>query len=381
MATFNFVGTLRAIKDTENFKGFSVTNFQSGWMTERLRFNVIAGDNRHLVEINAGRWQQEDKNTIHTLEKVKGNNKGNPIQIPWNKRNDHEIVDKIVGYRKFTVDTDTVKHRKELEKSGDVAALTASNNKRKHFLAGTDFCEYVNKIINSEKTKDWKFRVTGNINYTYNEKTGMYYSTYEVNKIYHVEDDVVPTSEITMDFYFAENAMDSDDYEETGKAIVNGYTQYYDSNVKKNVFCPVCLVMRFGVDEEGIGKLKWYEEDIFGDMEDDEIRKIGLVCQHINGAQRVAVTYDDLSDKVKRAIDRKVITLEKAIRDAGGTVYGDKIQEIRIVEPGRGYSMGSESTHYTLDDMKARSFKENMVSDNTDIFNDVDVDVDDDDDL
>lgn len=367
MASFNFVGTLRAVKDTENFKGFSVTNFDSGWMTERLRFNVIAGDNRHLVEINAGRWKNEEKNVIYTYEKVEGDNRGKPIQVAWNDRNDPDIIDKIVGYRIFTADTDTRKHRDELKESGDAAALEASNKKRKHFIAGTDFCEYVNKIVNSDKAKDWKFRVLGNINYTYSEKTGMYYSTYEVNKIYRVEDDATPTSEITMDFYFAENAMDSDDYEETGVAHVNGYTQYYDGSAKKNVFCPVCLAMRFGTDEEGIGKLKWYEEDVFGDMEDVEIRKIGLVCQHINGAQRVAVTYDDLSDKVKRAIDRKVITLEMAIRDAGGSMYGERIQEIRIVEPGRGYSMGSESTAYTMENMTAKPNDTNIFDEDEEL--------------
>ena len=367
MASFNFVGTLRAVKDTENFKGFSVTSFDSGWMNECLRFNVIAGDNRHLVEINAGRWKQEEKNTIYAFEKAEGKNKGKQIQIPWDKRNDPEMIDKVIGWRIFTADTDTTKHRNELEKSGDTAALEVSNSKRKHFLAGTDFCEYVNKIVNSEKAKDWKFRVLGNINYTYSEKNGTYYSTYEVNKIYRVEDDAMPTSEITMDFYFAEDAMDSTDYEESGRAIVNGYTQYYDNNAKKMAFCPVCLAMRFGTDEEGIGKLKWYEEDVFGDMEYSEIRKIGLICQRINGSERVAVTYDDLSDKVKRAIDRKVITLEKAIRDAGGSMYGDRIQEIRIVEPGRGYSMGSESTTYTMENMIAKPNDTNIFDEEDDL--------------
>ena len=49
--TFSFVGYLKPIKDSEKMKGFQVTNYDSGWMSERLRFQVVAGDNSHFVEI------------------------------------------------------------------------------------------------------------------------------------------------------------------------------------------------------------------------------------------------------------------------------------------------------------------------------------------
>lgn len=365
MATFNFVGTLRAIKDTENFKGFTKTVYDSKWMTEKLRFNVIAGDNRHLVEINAGRWQQEDKNTIYTFEKVEGNNKGKQIQIPWNKRNDPEMINKVVGWRIFTADTDTFNHRKELEESGDAAALEASNNKRKHFLAGTDFCEYVNKIVNSDKIKDWKFRVTGNINYTYSEKRGTYYSTYEVTKIYRVDDDKAPSSEINMDFYFAEGAMNSEAFEETGKAIVNGYTPFYDNTTKKNWFCPITLAVR--------DKVKGWE-NTFNKAADDEVKKIGLVCHKIDGAQRVDIRLEDLSDEVRENIEYGLITEEEAIRDAGGQMYGDRIQEIRIAGLGKGYSSGSEATMYTVEDLYKKPRIETVEEDDDDdLFDDDDL--------
>lgn len=346
---FNFVGHLRPVRDTESFKGFSKIDFKSGWMTERLRFNIIAGDNRHLVEINAGRWSQEDKNVIYTFEQVDGNNRGNHIRVPWNQRNNPEIIDKIVGWRIFTCDLDTYNHRQELKESGDTEALKASENKRKHFIAGTDFCEYVNKVVNSEKTKDWKFRVKGNINYTYSEKTGRYYSTYEVTKIYRVDDDKEPSSEVDMDFYFTEGAIDSGDFEEAGKAIVNGYTQFYDNTTKKNWFCPIGLVVR--------DKVKGWEHT-FNKFDGDEVRKIGLVCQKIDGAQRVDIKVEDLSEEVKENIEYGLITEEEAIRDAGGQMYGERIQEIRIVGLGRGYTKGSETTMYTVDDLERKPMME-----------------------
>ena len=199
--TFSFVGYLRPVKDSEKMKGFTTATYDSGWMSERLRFNVIAGDNRHLVEINAGRWQDENKNVIYGITKSENGKKSETFQIPWDKRNSAEMIEKMAGWRVFTVDTETYSHREELKESGDEEGLKAANKKRKHFLAATEFCEYVNKVVNSEKTRDMKFRVNGNVNYTYSAERDQYYSTYEVNKIYRVDDDKDPASDITIDFY------------------------------------------------------------------------------------------------------------------------------------------------------------------------------------
>ena len=356
MNTFSFVGSLRAVKDTESFKGFTVTNFDSGWMSERLVFNVIAGDNRHRVEINSGRWKDENKNTIYGFTKGDANKKGEAIQIPWSKRNDPDVINNMAGWKVFTVDTETYKHRKELEEAGETEALEAANKKRKHFLAGTEFCEYVNKVVNSEKCQNMKFRVNGNVTYRYSEKNDQYYASYEVNKIYRVDDDAATSDEMNFDFYFTEDAMDSTDYAETGKATVSGFTQYYDSSIKRNCFCPVTLAMRFGTDEDGMETLAYWN-DVFTEFEDDTVRHIGLKCNEINGAQRVQVTYDDLSDKVKRAIKVGAKKLEDALQEAGGTMMGDRIQEIRIVGLGRGVD-GSETTAYEVEDLMKKPFKE-----------------------
>lgn len=369
--TFSFVGYLKPIREKENFKGFTTTKFDSGWMTERLRFNVIAGDNRHLVEINAGRWQQENKNVIYGFTKPENGKKGESFQIPWGERTNPDMINKMAGWKVFTVDLDTYNHRQELEQSGDTEGLAKANSRRKHFLAGTDFCEYVNKVVNSEKIKNTKFRVNGIINYTYSEKNDRYYSTYEVTKIYRVDDDKEPESTVNIDFYFAENPVDSEDYVETGKAIANGYTAFYDNSTKKNWYCPISLVMRFGTDDKGKKKIKGWEK-IFGKFEDDAIRRMVLECEQIDGAQKVDISYDDLSDDTKEMIDFGIISLEDAIKDAGGSMYGDTIHEIRIKGPGKGFSKGSETTVYSLDDMKKKPSKEVEKEEDTDLFDDDD---------
>lgn len=374
---FSFVGYLKPVRDSEKMKGFTTTNYDSGWMNERLRFNVVCGDNRHMVEINQGRWKEENKNAIYGFTRGESGKKGEAVQIPWAKRNDPATIESMAGWKVFTVDLETFNHRKELEEAGETEALEAANKKRKHFLAGTEFCEYVNKVVNSEKTKDMKFRVNGTITYNYSEKNDRYYSTYEVNKIYRVDDDTPVSSEVSVEFYFAEDVMDASDYAETGKAIVSGYTPYYDSSLKRTCYCPITMAMRFGTDEAGMKKIKGWQK-IFSKFEDDEVRKINLVCQQIDGAQRVAITYDDLDDDTKENIDFGLITLEEAIRDAGGNMFGDKIQEIRIEKLGRGSAKGSETTVFTLEDMTKKPFNEEIkVEDEEDVV----VDLFDDDDL
>jgi hypothetical protein len=374
---FSFVGYLKPVRDSEKMKGFTTTNYDSGWMNERLRFNVVCGDNRHMVEINQGRWKEESKNTIYGFTRGENGKKGEAVQIPWAKRNDPATIESMAGWKVFTVDLETFNHRKELEEAGETEALEAANKKRKHFLAGTEFCEYVNKVVNSEKTKDMKFRVNGTITYSYSEKNDRYYSTYEVNKIYRVDDDTPVSSEVSVEFYFAEDVMDASDYAETGKAIVSGYTPYYNSSLKRTCYCPITMAMRFGTDEAGMKKIKGWQK-IFSKFEDDEVRKINLVCQQIDGAQRVAITYDDLDDDTKENIDFGLITLEEAIRDAGGNMFGDKIQEIRIEKLGRGSAKGSETTVFTLEDMTKKPFNEEIKAEDEE---DVVVDLFDDDDL
>ena len=377
MAQFNMVGKIVPIKDTENFKGYEEKVFSSGWMTQKLRFNFIADTNRHLVEINAGRWSDDKKNTVvYTYSKPEEGKKSEPIQIKWDKRNDPSEIDRVAGSRIFTIDTDTYQNRKAMEENGEDEALEASKKKCKHFITGSDFIDFARKVVYSDKIKDWTFRIRGTINYSYSAKTGQYYANYEIQKIYRVDESTEPTSEVNMNFFFAEGAMDSSDYAETGRAIVSGFTPFYDGNTKKSWFAPVSLVLRGDTDEKGKKKLAVWEK-VFSKFEDDEIRKINLSCQKIDGAEKCDIKLEDLDEDTQDNINAGLISLADAIRDAGGQMFGDRIQEIRIEKLGRGSSKGSETTAYTLDDVNAKPHKEEekveTIDDDVDIFADDDL--------
>ena len=378
MAQFNMVGKIVPIKDTDSFKGYEEKVFdKSGWMTQKLRFNFIAGTNRHLVEINAGKFKDDKKNSVvYTYSKAEEGKKSEPIQIKWDKRNDPSEIEKVAGSRIFTVDTDTYQTRKALEENGEDEALEASKKKCRHFIAGCDFVDFVKKVVYSDKIKDWTFRIRGVVNYTYSESTGKYYTNYEVQKIYRVDESTEPSSELNVNFFFAEGAVDSSDYDETGKAIVSGWTLFYDSNTKKSWFAPISLVLRGDTDEKGKKKIAVWEK-VFGKFEDDEVRKINLSCAKIDGAEKCDIKLEDLDEDTQDNINAGLITLAEAIRDAGGQMYGDRIQEIRIEKLGRGSSKGSETSAYTLDDVNAKPHKEEekveSLDDDVDIFSDDDL--------
>lgn len=367
MNSFSFVGKIVPVKDTENFKGYTETAYDSGWMKQRLVFNVVAGDNRHLVEINAGRWKDDKKNSvIYTMSKATEGKKSEKIQIPWDKRNDPKTIEGVAGYRVFTIDTDTYSHRESLKEAGDTEALEKSNEKRRHFLAGTDFCDFLTKkVVYNEKIKDWVFRINGNIVYSYSEKTGRYYQSYEVNKIYRVDEDAEPTTDVNIEFYFADGFMDKDGLEDTGKAIMSGFTPFYDQNTQKNWFHPLSLVMRD--TKEKINGL----EELLSEFEDNEICKAVLSCKAINGAQRRNVNLEDLDEKTQKAVKLGVMSEAQAIKNAGGQVFGEVVQEIRFDE----IVKHSEATVYTLENCLEKPHKEETED------NEVPFNVDEDDDI
>lgn len=350
MANFNLIGTLRPMKEN----GFVTKTFDSGWMTQRLRFMVVADTNTHFVEINAGKWSDDSKNVIYAYTEPVNGEKSQPIKVEWNERNNAETIKKIAGWKIMTVDLEAPGARQALRDSGDKEALNESYEKRHHFLAGTDFCSFVNDMLNNPEFKDVKFKVRGNVNYNYSDSTGKYYETWEVNKIYMADEDDEPTSEMTMDFFFDENSFDDSMFEDYGKVNINGYTDFYDNATKKKWFAPVTIVAR--------DKIAGWKKK-FTKFEDDEVRMIGVTCQKINGAERVAITLADLSEEVQESVADGLTSEEQAIRDAGGHMMGNVVREIRLEGLKSGYSMGSKTTAYSASDLVKTPIKEEVAED------------------
>lgn len=331
MGTFNFVGTLASIKDTDKFQAYSETSYDSGWMNHRLVFKVNAGDNDHFVEINGGKWKDDKKNSVKTRSRKTDDKPSENITIDWDKRFDPAEIDKVAAWKLLTLDFEKYSVRKALKDANNEAALAESKKKRHRYLAGIDYIDAVKELLHNEDYKDKKFVVRGNVNITYSSNKDRYYSAYEVTSIYLAEDDAAPES--TVDFEIAFTSKSFEKQSDT-LAIINGYTPFYDSTTKKNWFSPMPIVVRANEDDEK-GKKKIEGLAMRMNISDDVVKTFTAKCEKIHGSTRRAITFDDLPESVKEDIEFGLISEEDAIRDAGGSAYGDKIEEIRFVSFGK----------------------------------------------
>lgn len=362
--TFQFVGKISRRKEN----AFVEKTFDSGWVINELNFSMTCGDNVQFLRASGGMWDEKhaSKNNVMTYMHNE-NGKDKPITINWEDRADPAIVASIANYRTYTVDTETSQARKAIEESKDEAALEASKKKHKTFITAIDFVKWLDKVTSNEKTKDWIWMVTGDVEYSYNK--GIWYKNFVPRRVYHVDDATQQKSIGTIKTFFTENCVD-DDNEDV--IVFNTYTQYYDQMCKKNCFAPAPLVIpKEHPKANGFQKL-------FSKAEGDEVREFGVNVIYVNGAQKVEITEDMLSDEQRELLETNMITMDDIRQELGGSVYGDKKTETRVNGIARGYTNGSKETVYDASELTKAPSKDEPkvdVEETTDIFADDDEEI------
>ena len=96
---------------------------------------------------------------------------------------------------------------------------------------------------------------------------------------------------------------------------------------------------------------------------------------YINGAQRVQITEDMLSDEQRELLEMNMITMDDVRRDLGDTVYGERKTETRAEAIARGYTSGSKDTAYQAEDLVKTPMKDELKEEEIDIFADDDEDI------
>lgn len=384
MDIFNFTGRIALGKDSEKFHPIEKKDFQSGWTNTTVKFNCISGTNRVLCVAQGGKWVDDKKNSVKTFSKSTTDTsgkvtKGEKIEIAWAKRFDADQIAKVAGFKKFVVDTGDYKMRYKLQdlvkafENGSVtdemmeqtgidnledakATLEKSQAKRREFVAEWDFAEFVAKLASSDKYKDKLFNISGNYEVQYSPDKNQFYTNYHVNRIALAAEDVEPKTEMKIDFYFGEDAWDDSNYEETSKIIVNGWVSYYDSNLKKNGFRDIAVVIR----EENEKKRNALKRKFACE---EGIKQIGLTLSVIDGAEVIELTMDMLDDETREDIECGLLDFEDVKRELGGRAIGDRISELRFAEltPKKNVA---QDTVYTADDMHPA--REDVVEDDDD---------------
>lgn len=398
---FEMIGKISLGKETEKFKPYSEHTYDSGWVKRKIMFHTICGDNRHLLTVDAGTFA-DGHGDVYTFSKgsvdESGNKvKGESLKIPFKDRLTSPKLAEVAEFKKFIFDLEKPNRRYKLEKAAEKVkegtsltneelkeldieneaeindALDKSNKKRHEFIAEWDFAEFIKKIIDSGKYSDKKFYIKGNGDYSYSDNNQQVYESYVPQRIYLADDDADEYSTATIKMIFNSDSFDDMSAEEKGKYYVNGYTFAYDHNRKSNIPVPVTLTIPVAADDAD-DKSKKRVEAIKHKflVDDDTYKELGVEVNMLNGAQKVEITDDMLTDEQKEDLDCGLITLDDIRADLGGSVYGDRVQEYQFKKIARGYTKGRIDTIYTDDDMVIKPIEEQLPEGTEDLFDDDD---------
>lgn len=277
------------------------------------RFNLAVTDdknNRAMLEL-FGMVQDEIK-TMNTDKET--------ISIAWDDRDDQGIIDTVASYKKNV--------------------FSFVDDERKEFISTYDAVEYLND--HADELKDKKIGVTCQVEKNvYNGKVS---NRYIIKNIYSIDEDKKGTKlKITGDFFFNKDSIDTSEWKEEKKLILNGYTQAYVSDKKKTMYFPETIVFDCSkVDfdnEDHVNMVKFKLSCINCDLKDGKIStklksstmyKIGVELRYINSAQEVEFDESMLTDKQKMAISLGLKTAEDFMK--GNRVFGERVTEFKLTD-------------------------------------------------
>ena len=335
-ATFEFVGKLKKIeKETEKFKAFEEKRYDSGWTNQTFKFNAINGNNSHVMQIRAGFWSKADgtvddsKMKIYTQSKAEGGAKSQQMEVAFVDRANPDVLSRVAYFRKFDINLNTPGEAKDPSKDHE-------------FIFEGDFMNALRKLMDNPKFMERRVKIKGTMDFQYGESTGVFYRTFVPTRISFAGDDEKDQMRVSLDLIYGHDAFDDDG----GDVLtVNCYHRYYDANYRKDsckgwAACPIQIVVRGrNVIDSAIRRFTNFPDDC-------KYAKLDASLDVINGTELVSLTYDDLSDDAKENIDLGLSTLEDEIRAAGGTVYGNRMTELRFAG-----TRNAQGTAYEDEDM------------------------------
>ena len=120
---FEMLGKITMSKETEKFKPYSETKYESGWVKRRIMFNAICGDNRHLLSVDGGSFA-DGHGDVYTFTKgsvdANGNKvKGESLKIPFKDRLTSPKLAEVAEFKKFIFDLEKPNRRYKLEKAAE----------------------------------------------------------------------------------------------------------------------------------------------------------------------------------------------------------------------------------------------------------------------
>lgn len=375
MATFDVVGTFERIKESENFKEFTERTSDSGWTSQRYRYNVLSGTNRTLMQSEA-LFKADMSNNIMLYTKAEYDNgkvvkEGERTDIPFKSRLSVDCS-KYPTSRLYIIDLNTKKDRnaaieirrkfneqldlssEDLDSFGVSSQKEAEdklkkvNSNRHVYVSEYDFLAEVKTLIENEAYHEKKFRVRGNVAYSYNESNGQFYSNNRPNRIELSDEEEDVYARCTVKLFYTKSSFNDDSYEDDHTVLINGYDRYYDSgrNIKRNLYKPTTIVYHIKNDSKADHQYAGFKNR-FTVADPDKVMTRTIICNMVNGSEVVNIDKSMFSEEQLEDIELGFKTEAEVIAELGGTTYGNFVNEWQFSKI-RG---DAEDTGFTVDDI------------------------------
>lgn len=349
MNTFRFVGKIKKLEDKKDRKFIDTIDCKDGWEMTKVKFRVAADDCSEFLEVAAGKYKDDSRNTVYTQFIKEGSeNKRDTenVKVNWNERFNPDTTSKVPDYKKYTIDLASDKARDALIKEGKNDEAAALAEKKYVYISAYDFTQKIKELLINGGFGDEKYVITGTVEYTYSANKASYYRSFVPTNIYKASADEAMGCSGKFDFYYNKEELGGDESED-GSLPLSGYVQYYDRMSKEYFYAPTTLTVKSDFENKQglLNTLKLLGGD------DAEVFVIGLNVKFFSGSQKVELNEDDLTDDQKALIAWGMKTKEEIIADMGGSAYGDRVNMIYVEKLSRGYANGPQKTEVTLGDI------------------------------
>lgn len=270
-------------------------------------------------------------------------------EVNWEDRLDEEVVESVANYRKTFVN------------------LTTDRENSKAFVSPCDAIDYI--IDNVYDLNDVNVCITGDL--AKNEYNGRLTDRFQIRSLYVVDDDVKPSFKVNSTYFFTKDDIDSADWKDEKKIVIDGYIDTYMSSEKANKYVKHPVVFdasKVDYSNEDHIKIKDYNLRQLGLAEEDgkittpklkgtKVYGLNMEFAYLNGAELAEFDESTLTDNQKVAIELGLKTIDDF--RPNGNIYGDRKTEYKIV----GFDLRGDSADgvYELDETK-NEFMENTYT-------------------
>lgn len=330
---FSFVGEIIPMKDKDKKEIKTLSKVKSNnkdWDGASFTCLIDTGENgRHRLKLFGGDMLVKGKSGKYAPFKFKVND--NEVEIKHEERFNEELLNKVPRYLKRTLELD---------------------EEKREYIYQLDF---MNDVVNSlDDLKGKRVRVTGDISFSYNNEKNVLYKDFNIQSIVEVDDTVKPEAKATIQLFYTKDCIDGMLYEDgklnipylndlNNRVSIKCFVETKNTNKTlgvDDIIFPMEAVIdmnKIDFSNEKQNKIANFIIKNFI-LNSDGVYSCAFDCKIVNAQEQKSYTKDELeqllTDEEREYAELFDISLDEVLaRKQGDNVYGERINEIRLIKP------------------------------------------------